>query len=377
VRVGINAVVLGRCDAGVGAWTRGLIKGLSCLDDGNEYVVYCRREAGPLDGEDSPKMRVVRAAVPPGNRAFRIMWEQAVLPVLLRRDGVEVLHCPAYVMPVASAVATVATLHDLFAFTHPEFCRRLNVIHFRFAVPSTVKRARIIHCTSHWTRASLCLCFGSAAERARVVHPAVDDLFRPPEADDVRAYLEGHGLEQAPFLFVGNPEPKKNVPLLLEAFAMLKSKHGSERKLLLAGGEGWRRLHVGDRIRRLGLQGEVVRLGYVPREELPLLYGSALALVFPSVVEGFGLPPLEAMACGTPVITSGRAGLDESVGAAALKLREPNSERLTELMHELERDASLRARLRTAGLRRAAQFRWRRLAPQMVELYRQAAQQTS
>jgi len=247
------------------------------------------------------------------------------------------------------------------------------VLHYRLLLPGTVRRAALLHCTSHWTRAALCALFPGAAAKARVVHPAVDELFRPPPADAVRRFLEACGFEEPPFLFVGNPEPKKNVLGLLEAFSLLRQRHGSRRKLLMVGGEGWGVRRLQEAMGRLGLGEHVVRLGYVRREELPLVYGSALALVFPSHVEGFGLPPIEAMACGTPVITSGAAGLAESVGTAAVVVKDASARGLAEAMHRLEVSPQERRRLARAGLRRAASFRWHLVVGQMRRLYREAA----
>jgi len=371
VRIGINAMVLGPRDAGVGQWTRGLIRALARVDRHNEYVVYHREEAGTPAPGAGENFRFVVAPVPAGSRLARIAWEQLALPARLRHDRVDVLHCPAYVMPRAARVPTVVTLHDLFALTHPRLCTRLNVLHYRLMLPAAVRGAALLHCTSHWTRAVLCTRFPSAVSRARVVHPAVDDIFRPLDPGELERFRRERGLAQPPFLFVGGSEPKKNVPALLAALAVLGRRYGSERKLLMVGGSGWRAAETEAMIANLGLAGRVLRWGYVRRGELPLIYGCALALVFPSVVEGFGLPPLEAMACGTPVVTTGAGGLAESVGASALLVRDPQPDALARAMHRLETSETLRARLVQAGLRRAGSFRWDAAAKQLLALYRE------
>ena len=373
MRIGINAMVLGPRDTGVGLWTRGLIGALARVDRENEYVVYHRRQAGQAGEGAGENFRFVRAPIPGGNRAARIAWEQLALPRRVRRDGLDVLHCPAYVMPRRCRVPTVVTLHDLLAFTHRPYCTRLNVLHFRMMLPATVQRAALLHCTSHWTRGVLSDKFPAAAGRARVIHPVADDLFVPPDPCAAKDFRRARGLREAPFLFVGNVEPKKNIPLLLEAVADLKRRHGLRRKLLMVGGDGWGVPDLRGTIARLGLAQDVVRWGYVPREELPLIYAGALALVFPSDVEGFGLPPLEAMACGTPVITSGKAGLAESVGGAALVVSELTPGGLAEAMRSMDDSEDLRRLHTEAGLRRASAFRWDGAARQFVALYREAA----
>jgi glycosyltransferase involved in cell wall biosynthesis len=373
MRIAIDAMVLSSQDTGVGVWVRGLLGGLGRLAPAHEFVVYHGRDAGDLPGAGSG-VSYSRVDVPNAVRPLRILWEQLVLPGLLRRDRIDVLHSPAYVRPVLSGVPTVLTVHDLFAFSHPEVCKRLNVAHFRLAVPPSVRSAAVLHCTSEWTRSELVRLFPDAADRAHVVAPAVDAAFQPDAAPGEAELVLGRwGLSRPPLLFVGNVEPKKNVPLLLEAFAAFRDRSGDDRPLLMVGGGGWRSKPVQAEAARLGLAGAVVQTGYVPREELPAIYRSALALVFPSRCEGFGLPPLEAMACGTPVICSDGSGLAESAGDAARLVRAGDCEELIEAMCEVSGSDELRQELSREGLARAAGFRWADRMPQLGRLYELAA----
>ena len=374
MKIGINAAVLGHEDTGVEIWTRGLIGALARQDRANRYVVYVRRGVDPFGGEDvPPNFEVFRMPGPSAGRMPRIMWEQMSLPRLARGHGLDVLHCPAYVAPYGPGVPMVLTLHDLFVYTHPGQCRLINRLHFRVRMPHSVRQAARIHCTSHWTRSCLCSQFPAAGPRARVVHPGVDEMFRPLPPREVERYRREHAFPRAPFLFVGNPEPKKNIEMLLHAFMLLRHRYDCERQLMLVGGEGWASMHVDDLIDRLGIVPHVTRTGYVPRGELPFLYANSLALVFPSVIEGFGLPPLEAMACGIPVITTAAGGLPESVGGAAVRLNEADATTLADSMHRLEQSPELRLEHVRAGLRRARMFRWEKLADQYVRIYREAA----
>ena len=218
---------------------------------------------------------------------------------------------------------------------------------------------------------------GSSAEarRARIRLPAVDDIFQSEKDGRESEVLARFGCGEPPFLFVGNVEPKKDVSGLLEAYAALKRRFGTGRRLLLVGGRGWRSAAALGRIGALGLADDVVRAGYVPRRELPAIYRASVGLVFPSLCEGFGLPPLEAMACGTPVICTGGSGLAESVGAAARLVPTGEPEALAGAMHELEHSPDLRARLRRDGLARAQQFRWEGKAEQFVRLYERAVRE--
>jgi alpha-1,3-rhamnosyl/mannosyltransferase len=372
MRIGVNAIILGRRDSGVGIWTRGLIRSLDRWGGGHEYVVYHGLDAAELPELHSGRVRY--ACVPVSNRLrpLRIAWEQLRLARRARADGLDVLHCPSYVRPLRAGVPTVLTLHDLFALTHPQFCRRLNGVHYCLMLGPSVRRATLIHCTSHWTRRMLEEEFPAQAGKAHVVHPGVDEVFRP-RAERAGRVLERYGLRAPPFLFVGVPEPKKDVATLLVAYAELHLLYGTRRKLLMVGGRGWPRGELRRAIRDLCLEGYVVTAGYVPRRELPALYRAAVALVFPSAAEGFGLPPLEAMACGTPVVCTLGTGLAESAGRAARRVPVGDHSALADAMHEVDRSPALRERLKAAGLRHAADFAWRDKAARMVRLYERAA----
>jgi len=374
MRIAIDAVTLSSRDTGVGIWTRGLIRALGRLGSQNEYLVYHGRDAAQLPPLESPSARYVPVHIPNAVRPVRIFWEQVLLPRRLRRDRVDVLHCPAYVRPLRVRVPTVLTLHDLFAITHPQCCTRLNALHYGLMLPPSIRRATAIHCTSAWTRQMLSERFPQEDHKAHVIHPGVDDEFRPAASDaQANETLARMGLDAPPFLFVGSIEPKKNVPMLLDAYELLKRRHGTRRKLLLVGRAAWGSRAALHRIRALGLEGDVIRAGYVSRDELPAIYRSAFALVFPSLWEGFGLPPLEAMACGTPVICTGGSGLAESAGDAARIVPSGDVAALADAMHEMEESPELRAHSREAGLRRAEGFRWPDKAQDFLRLYALAA----
>ena len=373
MRIGIDALTLSRQDSGVGVWTRGLVRSLARWDRENEYVVYHGLSATQLPPLESPRARYALVPIPNALRPARILWEQVLLPRRIRRDGVEVLHCPAYVRPLTAGVPTVLTLHDLFALTHPQCCKPLNLLHYRLMLPPSIRQASVIHCTSDWTLRMLGGRFPEQAARARVVHPGVDEIFAPgTEGQDAGVVLSQFGLDRPPFLFVGNAEPKKNLPMLLAAYAELRRRFGTESKLLMVGGRGWRTRSTWARLRELGLGSRVVRAGYVDRARLPAIYRASLALVFPSLWEGFGLPPVEAMACGTPVICTAGSGLAESAGQAALVVPTGDAAALAGAMHEVERCPELRLELRQAGLRHVRQFNWQDKARQFLDLYRLA-----
>lgn len=373
VKIGINAMVLTARDLGVGIWIRGLIRALARFDRENQYIVYHRPGVEPLAPEAPANFRFIKAGTIKNSRLTRIFWEQAVLPLHLVKEELDVLHCPAYVAPFRAQVPVLLTLHDLFVFSHPQYCRFLNRLHYRFAMPVSIQHATRIHCTSHWTRQSLFSSFPKNSEKARVIPPGVDDIFQAPDPADAEAYRIEKGLPENPFLFVGNIEPKKNISGLLRAFALLRHQHGSDRKLVMVGAHrGWG-VDFKEEIERLHLGDEVITTGYVQRSELPLLYGMAFALVLPSAIEGFGIPPLEAMACGTPVVTSGMGGLSESVGGAGIIVQDRRPASLADSLHRIEERERLREKYSTVGKQRAERFRWDKIVSQFPPLYRETA----
>jgi glycosyltransferase involved in cell wall biosynthesis len=355
-------------------WTRGLIAALDRWGGDARFTVYHSSRAVDLPQVPNGRVRYVQGGWGAGNRLLRVGWEQAVLPRRVAKSGADVLHCPAYVGPVFANTPMVLTLHDLLVYTHPAMCKRLNVLHYRLTMPRSVRRAAVVHCTSDWTEALAQERFPSCRERTQVLRPCVDDIFRPGGPEGEReAVLARYGLDQPPVLFVGNVEPKKGLGTLLDAMVRLQEQ-SEPRPLLLVGTEGWRYGRLPSRLERLQSRGVVVRTGYVPRHQLPALYRSAAVFAFPSRVEGFGIPPLEAMACGTPVVCAMHSGLVESAGDAALTVPPGSPEALANALERVLATPDLQEHLSRSGLERAGQFRWRDAVHRMMDIYRLAAE---
>jgi alpha-1,3-rhamnosyl/mannosyltransferase len=268
--------------------------------------------------------------------------------------GCDVLHCPLPVAPLAGAVPTIVTIHDALIFERPEWFTRANALHARTWLRRAARRAAFVHTTSEHSRAALARHLGVAPERIAVIAPGVDERFTPGERGD-GGYV----------LTVGTLQPRKNVEAAIAAAEALGVR------LVIAGGRGWRDEALVERVR--GSRAQVELAGRVSDDELVALYRGADTFVFPSLGEGFGLPPLEAMACGTPVVCSAATSLPEVVGDAAVLFDPADPDALTRELGALLADDGRRAALRAAGLARAAEFSWARCADALLALYTRTA----
>lgn len=365
MRVAIDGMLLGGRASGVEASIGNLATALAArgLHD------YCLYTQAAFEG-----MRVVSTRWPVRWRPVRIVWQQAAFPALLARGSVDVVHAPGYVAPVLSPVPVVVTVYDALAFTHPELCTRANRWHYRLMMPLSLRRARRIVVPSETTRRDVLRLVPGAAERVRVIPLGIEERFGVVPAEAERAQLKAKlGVEGPYILFVGGLEPKKNVAGLIEAFRLLGQRVTLPHRLVIAGARSWDGPRIERALRASGLAGRVVRTGYVPPERLPALYRAADLFVFPSLYEGFGLPPLEAMACGVPTVVSGGGALAEVAGPAARVVDPATPGNLAEAMEAVLTQRHLRADLVARGLRHAALFRWDRTAQAMERVYAEAA----
>jgi len=368
MRIGLDALLLDRYDSGVEIYIRGLVRALARLDREHEFVVYLARDARPPDVEGNPRFTFRRAPFRGRSRALRILWEQGRLPRALVRDGIDVFHALGYVMPVRSSVPTVVTMHDVIALKHPELCKPSNAAHYRLMLPRAASRAQRIVASSEATKADIVSLLGAPAEKVTVVYPGLDEAFLANDGrdDEVRSK---HHLPEQYILFVGNIEPKKNLTALLTAYDFLRTQRAVDMPLVLVGRKAWKYGPVFDAIRSYGMNDRVLLRGYVEREDLPGIYRMAAVFVFPSLVEGFGLPLLEAMASGVPVVASNAPAVPEAVGDAALTVPPDDGLLLGRTVCKVLQNSFLRSRLIERGRERVQRFSWRDTARKMLAVY--------
>jgi glycosyltransferase involved in cell wall biosynthesis len=374
VTIGIDASAIPPNRVGAGNYTFHLVRSLAELDHKNTYYVF----GNPGHIREWSFRKPNWHAVPTSfaNRPQRLLWEQIGLPRECRRLRLDVLHSPHYTSPVWKTTASVVTIHDMIFFLHPGFHTRMKGMLFPAIIRRSCRTADHLIADSRSTAADMKRVLGPDLDehKVTVVPLGVAEYFVPiGDGAAVARVCDAYGIRRDGYLlYVGVLEPRKNIPTLLRAFRhVLSSVPGLQ--LVLAGQRGWKDGEVFDTIARLSLADSVVVTGHVPEADLPALYNGARVFVYPSLYEGFGLPVLEAMACGTPVVTAATSSTGEVAGDAAVTVDPRDEAALGRALVAASGDSTLRARLRQLGLSRAREFSWQRTARETLAVYRRTA----
>jgi glycosyltransferase involved in cell wall biosynthesis len=367
--IGLNAHLLSLAQtyrgAGINWYIHNLLLNLALADQENQYTVFLGdRRFSPNSG-----LTLRTSWLPTTRPLVRIVWEQLVQPFVLWQEKIDLLHSLAFVTPLLSPCPSVITIYDLGFLIFPQGFRHSKRLYLTLLTRPSARKARRIITISESTKRDTVRLLGVSSKKVDVVYCGVDKAFHPLPEGEVASFRQKHGLPERIILFVGTIEPRKNVVRLIEAYSRLRD---GQVKLVIGGARGWLYEEVFARVEELDLAGDVLFPGYIPPDELRLWYNAAELFVYPSLYEGFGLPPLEAMACGTPVLTSNVSSLPEVVGEAGLTVDPVDSEGLAEAMNQVLGDGALRQSMREQGLARAGRFSWARAARETVEVYRRA-----
>jgi glycosyltransferase involved in cell wall biosynthesis len=365
LRVAVDATAIPPRLTGAGVYAARLLGQFAGRGDLDLTVFAAPGSFGVLDAPGLP-LRPVRAAG--AGRPARIAWTQLAAGRAARRRGVQLLHGLHYELPLRARLPTVVTVHDLTLVTHPEWHEPAKVRYFGWALRRAVAVADRILCVSATTAADLAEHLGVAAERVDVT-PLGTDLV--PASDEQVAGLRARlGLHGPYLLGLGTHEPRKDLPTLVRAFAALAPE--LPHTLVLTGLAGWGSQALAGAVAASGVAGRVRLTGYLPEQDKAALLSGADLLVYPSRYEGFGLPVLEAMACGTPVVTTTGGSLPEVAGDAALLVPPGDPQQLAAAVRKLLGDQAARADQARRGRARAAAFTWERCADLTVAAYRKA-----
>jgi len=371
VKIGIDTHAAEQDGTGNCSYIRGLVSALTALDGDDEYVLYALDPHHRFYAALEPRAKLVVRRLRPRHPVVRI---PLVLAAASYRDRIDVLHVQ-YVGPRHHRGARVVTIHDLAFLRIPESFPRSQRWRLRWQVRANARRAAAIITGSEYSRRDIQAAYAIPPERIWVIHDAPDPRFRPAAAGG--AVRERLGIRHPYVLYVGRLNPRKNVLALVRAFERVRPQLGEPAQLVIAGQEDGQADRLDAAIAASPWRANIIRAGYVSDTELPALHAGAAAFVYLSAFEGFGLPPLEAMACGVPVISSDAGALREVLGDAALLVPPGAVEETATALLRVLGEPDLRAALVRKGLQRAAQFSWRTAAEQTREVYRRALEAVS
>jgi glycosyltransferase involved in cell wall biosynthesis len=359
LRSGLNAHLLsfGQSyrSAGISRYIGGLIAGLPGFVAPDEATVFIGDRSIPPELARNG-LDYVFTHLPTVRPQARILWEQSVAPLEILRRRIRVLHSPAYVAPLVMPCRSVVTVHDLGFVLMPQFFRPGNRMYLATMTRISVRRADRVIADSESTKRDVVRVLKVPSERVEVIPLAVEPIFRPLPPEAVRAFLESNGLPDRYILYVGTLEPRKQLPTLLRAYARARRDGGDLPRLIVGGGKGWGYEGIFRLVEELGIGDSVAFPGFLPLADLPLWYNGASLFAYPSRYEGFGLPVLEAMSCGTPVVTTAASSLPEVAGDAACYVQPGDVDGLAQALTSLLQDDNRRDDLARRGLARAALF---------------------
>ena len=367
MRVALDGIPLVAAKTGVGHYTNSLAEWLARTHDDHQYELLSPFDF-PFGGENGRRPPNLSKRFTPVRSVFRKWWLVG-LPTLLHISPVDLFHGTNYCVPVFAPCPTVVTIHDLSLLAQAATHEAANVTRGRRRMPIMARRATAVIAPSEWTRREVIERLGVPPGDVRVIYEGAREGMCPVAEGACAPVLARHQIRPPYILYVGTIEPRKNLTTLLHAYDEVLRASRHRPQLVLCGGRGWLDNEVFRLVEQLRLGDDVRFTGYVADEDLPALYSGAEVFVYPSLYEGFGLPPLEAMACGTPVVTSNTSSLPEVVGEAGVTLAPRDVGALARALVRLLDDRDLRAGLGRAGRERAAQFSWARAANETQALY--------
>ena len=370
MRIGLDATALPPQPVGAGNYIIQLIRALHALGSGDQLVIFAQRHGQELIDLPPAAANVEWLVLPDQSPGKRLVWEQTSFPGVVRQARVDLLHSLHYTRPRFLPCRSVVTFHDMTFFLFPHLHTRARRLFFPRAIRFSARAADALIAVSESTRQDAIRLLGISPEKIFPTPLGVTGDFRPITDP---ALLEGtrqkYRLPESFLLYVGLVEPRKNLPLLLRAYRRLLDSGSRCPPLVIAGRFGWMYEEMLLLIESLGLQERVRFLGYVSGQDLPIVYNLADVFVYPSIYEGFGLPPLEAMACATPVITSAVSSLPGHVGDAGILVPPGDEKALAAALDQVLSDPALRRKLSEKGPQQAAQFTWKRTAQLTLEVY--------
>ncbi len=373
MQIAIDVRTINKPRSGVGYYVTNLIREMRSFDRENEYCLIANNGTVEREFGFQPNFCQCQTTVSNENHLVGDLWENTVLPYMMNKKGIEVFHGPAFMIPLLKGnFKTVATIHDIVSYIMPETIPLKYSIYMKGLIKVVTRRADKIITDSRSTKEDLVGWLNVPEEKIEVVHLAVDSRFRPSTdkaatADEIR---KKYGIRGRFMFFVGNLEPRKNLIRLMKSFARVRKSLGHDYQLVISGKKGWLHTEIIRTFEKNSGEDDIIMTGYISEEDIIKLYQSADMFVFPTLYEGFGLPVLEAMACGTPVITSNTSSIPEVADGCAICVDPTKEEEIGAAMLELDGSPALRAELSEKGLARAKHFSWNKTARETLAVYK-------
>ena len=373
MRVGIDGYPLAEPRTGVGHYTLELARALAHISPADQFELVSPKpfERTALAELERSHLGNLRATNPRAS-SIRGHWWSVGLPLYARRAAFDLFHGTNFDVPLwhRKKRRRVVTIHDLAALLHPEKHRTRLVRRSRLRLPLVVRIADMIITPTDSVKREVCRHLSVPTEKVTAIHLAARGSFQPLSFSETAPVRQRLGIEDEFLLFVGTLEPRKNLLTLLQAYARIVGQSSRRPQLVIAGGEGWLMNDAFAFMRNSAISERLRLTGYLSDDDLRALYSSCRVFIYPSVYEGFGLPPLEAMACGAPVIAGRIPSLQETLGGAARLVEPLDSEALARSILEVIEDEDQRQKLKAAGLEQAAKFSWEQTARATLEVYR-------
>lgn len=365
MKIGILVLMAGRSAGGPETYEIELLRALAAIDQKNQYIIYCTGpEAATAIGIEQPNFRyhLLQPPIRPLSISISLPWQ-------LKIDGVNLLHS-TFTPPPLTACPEILTVHCLSSFVHPEFYSPIIAMRLNALLRLGMVKSKALLCVSQSTANDIHQRFGIPLERMAVTYNGVSNRFRPEPVEIARIMVKDQlGIKGPYALFLGKIEPRKNITRLIEAFIRFRNDTGSSTRLVIAGGSSSVTPEIERQIAASGQQEAFLQLGYVSTELLSSLYSAARMFLFPSLWEGFGIPIIEAMACGTPVLTANTTCLPEIAASAALIVDPFSVEQIADGIAQLDASEILRQELSAKGLARAKFFTWEQTAKNTLAVY--------
>ncbi|MCL2761286.1 MAG: glycosyltransferase family 4 protein [Desulfuromonadales bacterium] len=348
----------------------GLLDALLSIDKENEYILFYN------DPSHMGRFPMAKEIVIKGKNPVARLWREHILvPCACKREKVDILHCTKSAIPFFSVCPTVVTLHDLIPLKHPETEKLGARVYWKMHIPHAVKKSDFIITISEHAKKEIIDDYNISPDKIKIIalgfNPAMSLPRESEKGDKIRLK---YGLPEKYILYVGTIQPRKNISTLIEAYAKLKSRRDAMPKLVITGRKGWLYEKLFKRIEELGLKDDIIFTGFLPDDELPYIYDNALLFAYLSLFEGFGLPPLEAMACGIPVIVSDSTSMPEVVGDAGIKLPPKDIEGVAAAIEKILDNPEYAKKLGEAGRERSKLFSWEFTARETLKVYKEVFQ---